>query len=133
MSPGSLSFAKLMMMSSTPAKSARDHRPDTRPKIHSFNQRCPIQSRLQSVLAVRSTGHVERNEEIEKRVLQVKIIILFRTIFYIVQGLNNTIIIHLYSVFSQWSKNASQKGNYNYKLPNYVYYKTKFIKNTTTM
>ena len=27
------------------------------------------------------------------------------------------IIIHLYSVFSQWSKNASQKGNYNYKLP----------------
>ena len=27
------------------------------------------------------------------------------------------IIIHLYSVFSQGSKNASQKGNYNYKLP----------------
>ena len=27
---------------------------DTRPKIHSFNQRCPIQSRLQSVLGVRS-------------------------------------------------------------------------------
>ena len=39
---------------------------DTRPKIHSFNvspynQRCPIQSRLQSVLGVRSL-YVERNE-----------------------------------------------------------------------
>ena len=32
-----------------------------------------------------------------------------------------TLIIHLCSVFSQLSKNASQKGNYNYKLSNYVY------------
>ena len=34
MSPGFLSFAKLVMMSSTPAKSAG--MPDTHPKIHSF-------------------------------------------------------------------------------------------------
>ena len=32
----------------------------TRPKIHLFNQRCPIQSRLQSVLGVRPLD-VERN------------------------------------------------------------------------
>ena len=45
--PGSLSFAKLVMMSSAPAKSAG--MPDTRPKIHSFVD-CPRQSRLQFVL-----------------------------------------------------------------------------------
>ena len=50
MSPGSLSFAKLVMMSSAPAKSAGDAR--YAPKIHSFNQRCSIQSRLQSVLGM---------------------------------------------------------------------------------
>ena len=43
---GSLSFVRLVMMSSTPAKSAG--MTDTRPKIHSFNQR----SRLQSVLGM---------------------------------------------------------------------------------
>ena len=43
--PVSLSFGNLLMTSSAPAKSAG--MPDTRPKIHSFNQRCPIQSRLE--------------------------------------------------------------------------------------
>ena len=41
MSSGSLSFAKLMM-SSAPAKSAGNA--DVRPKTHSFNQHCPMQS-----------------------------------------------------------------------------------------
>ena len=41
--PGSLSF---VMSSATPKKIVG--MPDTYPKIHSFNQRCPIQSRLQS-------------------------------------------------------------------------------------
>ena len=46
--PGSLSFAKLVMMSSAPVKSVG--MPDTHPRsIH-----CPIQSRLQSVLGVHS-------------------------------------------------------------------------------
>ena len=58
MSPDSLSFAELVMMSSAPAKSAGDA--DTRLKIHSFNQRCPIQSRLRSVLGV-SSFYIERN------------------------------------------------------------------------
>ena len=57
MSPGSLSFAKLVMMTSAPAKFVRDVRYD--PKIHSFNQRCPIQSGVQSVLGV-SSFYVER-------------------------------------------------------------------------
>ena len=42
MSPGSLSFVKLVMMSSAPAKSAGDARHkflDTRPTIHSLNRR----------------------------------------------------------------------------------------------
>ena len=30
-------------------------KPDTRPKIHSFNQHCPIQYRVQSVLGVHSS------------------------------------------------------------------------------
>ena len=51
--PGSLSFAKLMMMSSTPAKQcvggARYASQD--PFIHSCNQHCPIQSQLQSSFA----------------------------------------------------------------------------------
>ena len=53
--PDSLSFAKLVMMSSAPAKSAGGV-PDTHAKIHSFVDRffCPMQSRLQSVLGVRS-------------------------------------------------------------------------------
>ena len=59
MSPSSLSFAKLMMKSSAPAKSAGI--PNARPKIHSFNQRCPMYSRFQSVLGVRSFN-VERNK-----------------------------------------------------------------------
>ena len=37
MSSGSLSFAKLVMMLSVPAKSTGD----IHPKINSFNQRCP--------------------------------------------------------------------------------------------
>ena len=56
MSSGSLFFAKLVMMSSAPAKSPGGA------KIHSFNQRCLIQSGLQSVLGVRSF-YVERNED----------------------------------------------------------------------
>ena len=48
--PGSLSFAKLKMMLSALAKSAGDARFATQvPFLY-----CPIQSRLQSVLAVRS-------------------------------------------------------------------------------
>ena len=58
MSPGSLPFAKLVMMSSAPANLRGVL--DTHPKIHSFIQRCPTQSRLQSVLGVRSF-YVERN------------------------------------------------------------------------
>ena len=59
--PGSLSFAKLVMMSSAPAKSAGDARYASQvPLIHG-NLRCPIQSQLQSILGVRSF-YVERNE-----------------------------------------------------------------------
>ena len=48
--PGSLSFAKLVMMSSAAAKSAGDARYASQdPFIHSMTD-CPIQSRLQSVL-----------------------------------------------------------------------------------
>ena len=53
--PGSLNFAKLVMMSVTPAKSAGDA--DNRTELDLFihgNQRCPMQSRLQSLLRVRS-------------------------------------------------------------------------------
>ena len=50
MSPGSLSFAKLVVMLFGPAKSAG--MPDTYTKIHSFNQPCPIQSRVQSAIGV---------------------------------------------------------------------------------
>ena len=56
--PGSLSFAKLVMMPSAPANSAG--MPDTLPKIHSFVY-CPIQSLLQTKLGVRSF-YVERNK-----------------------------------------------------------------------
>ena len=60
--PGSLYFAKLVMMSSAPAKkSAGDARYASQdPFIHSLID-CPIQSRLQSVLGVRSS-YVERNK-----------------------------------------------------------------------
>ena len=54
--PGSLSFTKLVMMSSAPAKSAGDARYASQdPFIHGFMQCCPIQSRLQSVLGVLSS------------------------------------------------------------------------------
>ena len=61
--PGSLSFAKLVMMSSALAKSAGDARYGSQdPFIHGFIQGCPIQSRLQSVLGVHSsTFYVECN------------------------------------------------------------------------
>ena len=59
--PGSLFFAEVVMMSSGPAKSAGML--DTRPKIHSVDQRCPIRSRLQSILGVRSY-YVEHNKTI---------------------------------------------------------------------
>ena len=53
--PGSLAFTKLVMMSSSPAKSAGDARYVSQdPFIHSLNQHCHIQSRLQSVLGVSS-------------------------------------------------------------------------------
>ena len=48
--PGSFSFAKLVMMPSAPAKSAGDARYVSQDPFI----RCPIQSRLQSVLGVRS-------------------------------------------------------------------------------
>ena len=65
--PDSLSSAKLVMMSSAPAKSAG--MPDTRLKIHPFMHSfvwnslidCPIQSWLQTQLWVRSF-YVERNQ-----------------------------------------------------------------------
>ena len=62
--PDSLSFAKLMMMSSAPAKSAG--MPDTRPEIHSFLD-CPIQSQLQTQLGVLSFYSAENfeNEEFD--------------------------------------------------------------------
>ena len=60
MSPGPLSFAKLVMMSSARAKSAGDARYASQdPFIQS--ERYPIQSRLQSVLEVRSF-FIARNE-----------------------------------------------------------------------
>ena len=74
MSPGSLSFAKLVMMSSAPTKSGE--MPDTRPKIHSFNKRCLVQSQFQSVLGVRSF-HVEHKKV---RIVTCKVVIT-RTIF----------------------------------------------------
>ena len=55
--PGSLSFAKLVVMSSAPAKSAGNARYASQ---NQFNLRCPTQSRLQSVLGLRSL-YVERN------------------------------------------------------------------------
>ena len=59
MSPGSLSFAKLVMMPPAPGKCAGcQTRVPT--SMHSFNQRCPIQSPFQSVLGVRSF-YVEHN------------------------------------------------------------------------
>ena len=59
--PGSFSFAKLVMMSSAPAKSAGDARYMSQdPFIHG-NKCCPIKSRLQSVLGVRSI-YVECNK-----------------------------------------------------------------------
>ena len=55
--PGFLSFAKLVMMSSAPAKSAGDARYAS--QGHSFGD-CPIQSQLQTQLGVRSL-YVEHN------------------------------------------------------------------------
>ena len=52
MSPGPLSFAKLVMMSSAPAKSAGDAR------YASQDPFSPIQSRLESVLEVRTSNAV---------------------------------------------------------------------------
>ena len=50
--PGSLSFAKLLVMSSAPAESTGDARYAPQdPFIHG-NQRCPIKSRLHSAFAV---------------------------------------------------------------------------------
>ena len=57
----SVSFAKLVMMSSAPAKSAGDSRYASQdPFIHG-NQHYSIQSRLQSVIGV-SSFYVERNK-----------------------------------------------------------------------
>ena len=47
--PGSLCFAKLVMMSSTPGGGGRSRYMSQNPFIYG-NQRCPIQSRLQSVI-----------------------------------------------------------------------------------
>ena len=82
--PGSLSFAKLVMMSSAPAKSAGDARymsqdpfihrsqhtlvPEVflnfSPRERAVNIDCPIQSQLQSILGMRSF-YVERNDIIK--------------------------------------------------------------------
>ena len=60
MSPGSLSFAKLAMMSSAPAKSAGDARYASQDPFILLWIDFLIQSRLQSVLGVRSF-YVEHN------------------------------------------------------------------------
>ena len=56
----SLSFAKLVKMPSTPANSTEDARYASQDVFILGNQRCPIQSRPQSVLGARSF-YVERN------------------------------------------------------------------------
>ena len=61
--PGSLSFAKLVMMSSAPEESALDARYASQDPFIYDNQRCPVQSRLQSLLRARSF-YVERNNDI---------------------------------------------------------------------
>ena len=63
---GSLSFAKLVVMSSAPAKSAG--MPDARPKIRLFNQRCRSHTIL-TPICIRSAFFLrERN----KRLLNYK-------------------------------------------------------------
>ena len=54
MSLGSLSFTKLVVMSSAPPKSAADAIYASQDSFIQGNQHCPIQYRLQSVLGVRS-------------------------------------------------------------------------------
>ena len=54
--PGSLS----LVMSSAPAKTSAGDARSIHPSIHG-NQRCPIQTRLQSVLGVVRSSYVERN------------------------------------------------------------------------
>ena len=61
--PGSLFFANSVMMSSAPAKSARDARYVSQDPFILGNQCCPIQSRLQSLLRVR-LFYVERYTKI---------------------------------------------------------------------
>ena len=60
--PGSLSFAKLVMMSSAPVKSAGDARYASQDPFI----RCAVQSRLQTQLGVRSF-YVERNKDETKK------------------------------------------------------------------
>ena len=58
--PGSLSFAKLVMMSFAPAKSAG--MPDTGPKIRSFRQ-STLSHTISTPIFIRSTFfYVERNK-----------------------------------------------------------------------
>ena len=83
MSPGSLSFAKLVMMSSAPAKSAGDARYAFQDSFR-FVDRSTVpykklkieQSRLQTVLGVRSF-YVERNKIKEKTIPFANTIFLF--------------------------------------------------------
>ena len=54
--PGSLSFAKLVMMSSAPAKSAGDARYKSQDPLNSINVAGPIQSGLQSAFFLRQNA-----------------------------------------------------------------------------
>ena len=69
----------------------------------------PLEHKLDKIL--RATKKTLKPQPQRSLVPQTKRRLLPKIIIIII------IIIHLYSVFSQWSKNASQKGNYNYKLP----------------
>ena len=60
MSPGFLSFAKLVMMSSTPAKSAGDARYSSQDPFFRWWIDYPIQARLQMQLGEHSF-YIERN------------------------------------------------------------------------
>ena len=78
--PGSLFFAWLVMMSSAPAKSAGGARYAYQDPFIRWSIACPIQSRLQSVLGVRSfyvkcsKGYKRKVFEFQERMTDVKIL-----------------------------------------------------------
>ena len=108
MSPDSLSFVKLVVMSS--ALQNLRKMPDSRPKIHSFNQRCPIQSQLQSVLGAHSFC-VKHNYLLQMLIsvpcinkgwLVVVIVVIVKLMLKGVQGKSHQLRLHLHFP-SSWS------------------------------